>query len=80
MNRPRLCDLTLRICSYALAFLSGHSTVRVEECMENLLFFERALGRAEHVTIGSAWLRDGGVYTGHSRKGVMGGARLVTDF
>jgi len=35
---------------------AGCPTVKVEETMRNLVGFQRAMGRAEHVTFGSHWL------------------------
>lgn len=36
---------------------TGCSTVKVQETMKNLVGFQRAMGRAEHVTFGAAWLQ-----------------------
>ena len=38
--------------------LAGEPVVRVDEGLKNLVGFERALGRAQHVTLGAAFLRD----------------------
>jgi D-hexose-6-phosphate mutarotase len=37
---------------------AGCAVVKVEETMKNLVGFERAMGRAQHVTFGKAFLKD----------------------
>jgi len=49
---------------------AGEPTVKVTETIRNLVGFQRALGRAEHVTFGTAWLRSGKVrFTANVDKG-----------
>ena len=46
------------------------STVQVVERMKNLVSFERAIGRAQHVTFGEAFLADGVLWDCNADKGV----------
>lgn len=56
--RARLPESMLEV-SRTFTVRAGRPVVKVEETMKSLVGFERALGRAEHVTIGKAFLRKG---------------------
>jgi len=49
--------------------VNSSAVIRVEETIKSLVGFERALGRAEHVTIGNAFLKDGAVFHTNADKG-----------